>query len=194
MNLLRIFSGQSFKGTRNYLHTQRICEILRTILFFALSGGLFLAGLLSTGSRLNLLTIVAVLGMLPASKSLVSVIMFCRYRSLSEETAKAIEPHVGELRELYDLVFTSNDKNFAVGHLTIKGNTVCGYTEAASFAESAFYKHLEERLKADGLKNVNVKIFQDLKKYVDRLDQMQELSCDESNTERIAETIRSIVL
>ncbi|MBP5281211.1 MAG: hypothetical protein J6Z22_01790 [Lachnospiraceae bacterium] len=194
MSILRIFSGASHKGTKNYLNTQRVYEILRTLLFFALSGGLFAAGLITTGSRLNLLTIVAVLGMLPASKSLVSVIMFCRYKSLSEDAATKIEPHLKGLSSLYDLVFTSNEKNYPVGHMTVKGNTVCGYTEKSDFAEQAFDKHIQERLRADDLKNVNVKVFTDLKKYIDRLDQMQELSCDESNTERIIETIKSIVL
>lgn len=194
MSLVRIFSGDAWKGTKNYLKTQRSYEIIRTILFFSISGALFAAGWISTGSRLNLLTIVAVLGILPASKALVSVIMFCRYQSLSEDSAKQIEAHVQGLTCLYDMVFTGRDKNFPVGHMTIKGNTVCGYTEASKFDEQAFYQHLDQLLKVDSFKNVNVKIFTDLKKYTDRLVQMQELSCDETNTKGIADTLKSVSL
>ncbi|MBR3509505.1 MAG: hypothetical protein IKO03_12160 [Lachnospiraceae bacterium] len=194
MSLIRIFSGDGWKGTKNYLKTQRVYEILRTILFFSISGALFAAGWISTGSRLNLLTVVAVLGILPASKAAVSAIMFCRYKSLSEACASKIEAHVQGLTCLYDMVFTGREKNFPVGHLTIKGNTVCGYTESPKFDEQAFYHHLDQLLKIDSFKNVNVKIFTDLQKYIDRLDQMQELSCDETNTKGISDTLRSVSL
>lgn len=194
MSLVRIFSSDGWKGTKNYLKTQRIYEIIRTILFFSISGALFAAGWISTGSRMNLLTVVAVLGILPASKALVSVIMFCRYQSLSEDASKKIESHASELTCLYDMVFTGREKNFPVGHMTIKGNTVCGYTEQAKFEEQAFYQHLDQLLKVDSFKNVNVKVFTDLKKYVDRLDQMQQLSCDETNTKGIADTLKSVSL
>ena len=194
MSFIRIFSGAAWKGTKHYLKTQRICEIIRMVLFFGISGALFLGGYLATGSRLNLLTIVAVLGILPASKSMVSAIMFCCHDSLSDDAASKIEPHVGTLTHLYDLVFTSNSKIYDVGHLTIKGNTACGYTEKKEFDEQAFQKHVQDLLKVDGHKNVTIKIFRDLSKYVDRLDQMQELSCDESMTNGIVETLKSVSL
>ena len=194
MKFIRIFSGESYKGTKNYLHTQRKYEIVRTLLFFSISGAIFTMGLISTGTRLNLLTVVAVLGMLPASKSLVSVIMFSRYSSLSSDAADLIEKHSGSLTALFDMVFTGDNGNFPVGHLTIKGNSVCGYSEDPKFDEKKFYEHIDTFLKADSYKNVKVKIFTDLKKYVDRLDQMQELSCDGSNTEGIANTLKSVSL
>ena len=37
MQLKRMFSTDSFKGTRNYLHTQKRYEILRTVLYFIIS-------------------------------------------------------------------------------------------------------------------------------------------------------------
>ena len=194
MKFIRIFSGESYKGTKNYLHTQRKYEIVRTLLFFSISGAIFTMGLISTGTRLNLLTVVAVLGMLPASKSLVSVIMFSRYSSLSSDAADLIEKHSGSLTALFDMVFTGDNGNFPVGHLTIKGNSVCGYSEDPKFDEKKFYEHIDTFLKADSYKNVKVKIFTDLKKYVDRLDQMQELSCDGSNTEGIVNTLKSVSL
>ena len=194
MSFVRIFSGQAWKGTKHYLKSQRNYEIARTVLLFSISGALFAGGWLSTGTRLNLLTIVAVLGILPASKSLVSVIMFCRYHGLSDDKASRISGHVGTLTELYDLVFTSNDKNYEIGHAVIKGNSICGYSEKPNFEEQAFYKHLKNLLKIDHYNDVSIKVFTDLEKYVDRLDQMQELVCDEKNTDGIATTLKSVSL
>ena len=69
MKLSRLFSYDNFKGSYLYLDTQKKYEIARTIIYFAISFAIFFAGYSLTGTKKNLLTIVAVLGMLPASKS-----------------------------------------------------------------------------------------------------------------------------
>ena len=190
----RLFSSENWKGTKNYLNTQRYYEMARTFFLFGLSGALFGLGIHSTGTRLNLLTIVAVLGCLPASKSLVSLIMFCRYSSPKKDLMEDIDQHAGQLSRLYDLVFTGRERNFFVCHLAVKGNTVCGYTTEKGFDEQAFEKHILALLRADSLTNVSIKIFDDLPKYLTRLDQMQELSCDEKNTNAILDTLKSVSL
>lgn len=194
MHLSRVLSGENWKGTKGYLDSQRSYELVRTILLFSVSGLLFVAGWIGSGSRMNLLTVVAVLGCLPASKSMVSLIMFCRYHSLSEERAQEIKARAGALTQLFDLVFTGNEKNFQVDHMAIKGNTVCGYSGQKNFDEAMFDKHLSGILKADSLTGVSIKIFTDLQKYLARLEQMQELACDEKNTGAIAETLKSVSL
>ncbi len=194
MQLLRIFSAEKYKGTKDYINTQKKFEIIRTLLYFAISVSLFAAGYIQTGRKTNLLTVVAVLGCLPASKSAVNAIMFLRFKSCGEEAAAGIEKHCQGLHTLYDMVFTSYQKNYVVSHLAVRGNTVCGYSEKPDFPENDFYKHIDNILKMDGLKDVTVKIFTDLKKYTDRLEQMKELETDESRSETIAGTLKSVVL
>lgn len=194
MQILRIFSTENYKGTRGYIKTQKKYEILRTIIYFAISLSLLLAGILTTKSRLNLLTVVAVLGCLPACKSMVGMIMFLRYKGCSEENANVIEEHNKELDGLYDLVFTSYDKNFEVAHITVKGNTICGFTENDKFDEQAFYKHIDSILKADNFKETTVKIFKDIKKYTERLEQLKDLSAEEKITAGIISTLKSVSL
>ena len=75
MKLIRMFSNDSVKGTENYLKTQKKYELLRTILYFGISLSLLIAGWVTIKSRANLLTIVAILGCIPASQSRVSTIM-----------------------------------------------------------------------------------------------------------------------
>lgn len=215
MQLLRMFSTAKVKGTRNYLNTQRKYELLRTFLYFAipitlfiagimqteagisenLSGfSLFLAGLANPESRVNLLSIVAVLGLLPASKSLVSAIMFLRFQSFTGEAADQVQAAGQELETLYDCVFTSYKKNFVVGHMTVRGNTVCGYTDNDKFEENEFYKHIGNILKLDGHKEVTVKIFTDLKKYTERIGQMASLEENSEKTSAIVDTLKSVML
>ena len=111
----RLFSGESYKGTFNYLDTQRKYEIARTIIYFAISISIFLAGYITTGTRKNLLTVVAVLGMLPASKSLVSVIMFCRFKSFKEKID--IAEDVLDAAEDYEAISYEDASNIRAGYV-----------------------------------------------------------------------------
>lgn len=215
MKLLRMFSTENVKGTRNYLDTQKKFEILRTIIYFAIPITLFIAGIIQTEagvskelhgfalfraglvnpeSRINLLSIVAVLGLLPASKSLVSAIMFLRFHSLNREAAEQSAAAGEGLQMLYDCVFTSYRKSFVVGHLAVRGNTVCGYSENNDFEENDFYKHIGDILKLDGHKEVTVKIFTDLNKYTDRLNQMRALEENSERTAAVIATLKSVAL
>ena len=72
------------KGEFGYPVYEKNIVILRTIIYFMISIAVFLLGYFSTGKKENLLTIVAVLGLLPSSKSLVSVIMYMRIAKFSE--------------------------------------------------------------------------------------------------------------
>lgn len=194
MKLVRMFSTDNYKGQRNYLNSQKHYEILRTVIYFAISLSLFAAGWIQTGKRENLLTIVAVLGCLPACKSAIDMIMFLRFKSCSAENADKIEAHKEGLSGLFDVVFTSYEKNFSVDHITVRGKTICGFTNSDKFDEQAFYKHLDTMLKKDNFKDTTIKVFTDVKKYTDRLEQMKELPEDEALTEGIISTIKCISL
>lgn len=191
----RMFTTHSVKGMRHYLDSQKKYEILRTILYFAISLVLFIAGYAATHTRANLLTVVAVLGCLPACKSTVEMIMFLKFKSLDEASCDAIDEHTGFLNCLYDMVFTSYDKNFQVDHLVYKNNTLCGYTSRASLPESLCEDHLSKMLAQSGHKGINVKIFKDLPKYLNRLDQLGGLPDEDSqNQDAVLTTLKSISL
>lgn len=193
-HLSRLFSSENYKGTRNYIDTQKIYELVRTIIYFLLPLGLFITGLVTTKSRANLLTVVAVVGCLPACKSLVSTIMYFRYKSCKKANSDVIEKHIGSLSGLYDMIFTSYKVNFEVAHLVVCGNIICGYSESINFAEKDFSAHIEELLKMDGHKNYTIKIFTDLKKYTDRLDQLNELETENKNINAVLQTLKSVTL
>ncbi len=200
MQLKRLFTTADVKGTRNYLNIQKKYEVARTIIYFGISLTLFIAGYIQTGERTNLLTIVAILGCLPASKSAVNAIMFCRFKSCSQETAESIAKCLysnGQKNvtgSLYDCIFTSYKKNFLVAHLVVRGNSICGYSEDKNFAENEFYKHIGDILKLDGHKDITVKIFTDLSKYINRLEQLKELEPAAKSEDAIIATLKSVSL
>lgn len=204
MQLGRMFSTDKYKGTKNYLNLQKRYEVLRTVIYFGISISLFIAGIVVTKSRENLLTVVAILGCLPASKSAVGMIMFLRYQGCSQHAVQEIErccdgrneiePSYDRGNGLYDMVFTSNVKNYPVAHLTVKGKTICCYTEYEKFDERAFQKHISDILKLENYTDITIKVFTNLKKYTERIQQLQDLEADEKVTEKISNTLKSISL
>lgn len=194
MGLKRMFSTYSVRGASDYLDTQKKYEILRTVLYFAISISLFVAGYIHTGRKTNLLTIVAVLGCLPAAKSAVSAIMFLQFHSCNPLVVRRIEPHCKELGFMFDCVFTSYKRNYVVNHIAIRANTICGYSEKKDFPEKEFYEHLDGLLRKDGHKDVSIKIFTNLNKYVERLDQMNKLEENLEKTAALLITIDNIIL
>lgn len=160
------------KGQYGYIKKQRTKTILRTLGMFAISLAIFCIGILTTNTKENLLTVVAVLGCLPASKSAINMIMFLRAKGCSEEVYIKIQHHAGKLTSLYDLIFTSYDKNYQISHMAVKDNLICGYSEDKKCSETACSKHIEAFLKQGGCKNITVKIYKDLEKYCEGLDNL----------------------
>lgn len=191
----RMFTTYFYKGQKDYLNTQKKYEIMRTVLYFAISLSLFFAGLIATKSRLNLLTLVAVLGCLPACKSLVGMIMFLKFNSISEGDAAKIEENIGSLCGLYDLVFTSYEKNYQVDHLVLKDHTLCGFSSHEKVSENLCQEHLEKMLLTSGYKGLSVKIFKNLSKYTERLKQMEQMEQDDADfRDAVYATLKSISL
>ena len=197
-----MFSTDSVKGSMNYLDSQKKYEIIRTVIYFVLPLSLFVMGWISTGERANLLTVVAILGCLPASKSLVGAIMFCKSKSLSAEDAAIIKPYTEGLHCLYDMVFTTREKTYPVLHMVVCGNTIVGYMPADKeqtktkklLDEKVCEEHLVTCLKVDNFKDITVKIFRDVNKYTNRLTQLKELRVDDANNTGISNTLKSISL
>lgn len=161
------------KGQYGYLKSQRKIEIRRTVLFFGISFALFFTGLFFTGTNKNLLTIVAVLGMLPASKSAVSMIMFLRFPSGSVELYEETKIHAKSLPAIYDFVITSREKSFPLSSMVYKDRMLYGFCERKGENKKELESYLKEMLDSNHYKSVNVKIFDDFPKYLKRLDSLK---------------------
>lgn len=194
MGLLRLFTTEQVKGKKNYINSQKVYEIVRTILYFGISISLLIGGYIATKTRANLLTIVAVLGCLPACKSFVSAFMFCRYKSLEKNIADRFEDIASPMLQLFDMVFTSSSKNYVVNHIVIKGNMICGYSEKNDFDEKGYYEHIQSILKKDNLKDITIKIFTNQDKYIQRIAELKVLEVDSKLEKSIASTLKSVSL
>ena len=184
------------KGTYGYIDRQRRWEIMKTVLMFGISIALYVAGYVATKSNKNLLTLVAVLGCLPASKSAVNMIMFFKAKGCSIEMKEAVGEEIKGLSERYDLYLTSYAKNFQISHLVMKGKNIIGLTEQEGFDESACNKHLKTLFAQNGFHNITVKIFQDQGKYLERVKSLQDSGTEDDKefNEKVLELMENLSL
>ena len=182
------------KGDYLYLQNKKKLEVIKTIVFFGVSAALYIAGYVATGSNKNYLTIAAVLGCLPASKSAVAMIMNLKVKGCTEQAYKAISGKMGEKTGAYNLYFTSYDKNYATSHVFVKGMTIIAFTENDKFSEAGFEEHIKTVLNRDAIKGVNVKVYTDLDKYLTRMEQMQNLENEKSRENDIMKTLCAVSL
>lgn len=181
------------KGAYGYLENRKIYTALRTVLFFLLCVGIYLAGYLTTGTNRNLLTVVAILGCLPACKSAVNFIIFIKAKGCSNTLWDKVHDYDEVFESMYDMYFTSYQKNYAISHMALKGNVLCGMTETAKCDCNAAEKHLEQMLSQGGIKNITVKIFDNADKYIDRLSQITYLDTVENKSQgQIVDLLYSI--
>ncbi len=178
------------KGNAGYVAHRRIWNIAKTILFFSVSIILYIAGVKATGSNKNLLTVAAVLGCLPAGKSAVNMIMFLRYKGCPKEDATLFAKKYENIISLFDLVFTSYERNYEIYHMGIQAQNVCAYTTNPKCDIAGCEKHLQDMLKKNGLKNMTVKVFTEKNKYVNRLEQLDLLE----NSKKVCEEIKQLML
>ncbi|MCR4690170.1 MAG: hypothetical protein K5739_02345 [Lachnospiraceae bacterium] len=210
------------KGMYGYLEYQKKAQTFKTILFFIIPLSLFIAGLITTGTDRNLLTIIAVLGFLPASKSAVLMIMYLKSHGIDqaahtivESTCEKVRPAIdaegdGNFYLLYDFVFTTQDETYEIPAVFLYGGSLCGYIhpkqkerieQAKGKKEKDVSKtllgakaHLESCLKKEGMQ-VNVKIFDDIKPFTKRLLELKEIqNAEDAPNKAIARVLYQISL
>ena len=183
------------KGDAGYIRARKRKILLKTILEFGIVAALLILGIIETGTRQNLLTVVAVLGCLPASKALVELIMVFPHCSISEEKAAEIEWNASLLTRAYDMVFTSEKIIMPVEAIVISGNTICGYSSNAKVDMNDIAKHLKQYLYSNRFDKVSVKIFDNYTAFATRAEGMNNIAAiEKEDTKRHEEGIRQILL
>ena len=150
------------KGDAGYLRRRKRLLILEAVVSFGLVAALVIAGYVTTKTKLNLLTVVAVLGCLPASRILVNLIMVMPHDSIDEATELEISAVTEELTVAYDLVITSEKKAMPVAAVAIYNNTICGYVPVKKVDVDYAAKHIKSIMKQNQFDKVVVKLFQSI--------------------------------
>lgn len=183
------------KGAPGYLDYKKKVEIIRTAIYFGIVAAIFILGYTQTGTRLNLLTVVAILGCLPASKALVGVITRLPYRSVDRKTAQEIAERTGHLTVCYDMIITSSEKIMPVDCIVLSEHNVFGYTHYEKTDLKKLEEHIRSLLAEGGYKGVTVRILREYKPFLSRAEGLDNIAAVEKTGEKeTEEAMRRIIL
>ena len=169
------------KGQPGYIKWRKEKYLIGTIAEFAVVIALVVLGYVQTKTKLNLLTVVAAVGCLPASKMLVEFITIAPHQSIEKDIYQEIEAKASLLKRVYDLVITSPEKVMLVDAIVISGHTVIGYA-----SNTKTDRYLKDMLNANHHEKMTVKIFHDYKAFLSRVEGMNNI-VEVGHTENVRE-------
>ncbi|WP_346911124.1 hypothetical protein [Faecalicatena orotica] len=183
------------KGNPGYLDYKKKVEIIRTIIYFALVAAVFFLGYSQAHTKKNLLTIVAILGCLPASKALVGVITRFPYPSIASIRAEEIKDKTGYITVIYDMIITSREKVMPMDCIVISGNTIFGYTNSEKVDVKYAASHIRGILNQNQFPDVSVKILNNYTAFLARAEGLNSIAAvEKSDTKELEEQMAHVIL
>ena len=173
------------KGLPGYLDYKKKVEIIRTVIYFGIVAAIFFLGYFQTDTRLNLLTVVAVLGCLPASKALVGVIARMPYSSVDRKLAEDVASKTTHLTVCYDMVITSTEKIMPVDCIVISGHNVFGYTHSEKVNTEELSKHIKKILEENRFTGLTVKVLSQYKAFIARAEGLDNIAAVEREDSKV---------
>ena len=159
------------KGEAGYILYERFRRTVRTAVLFLIPLAALIAAALYFGTRKNAVTVIAMVGMVPACMSVVSVIMMFTIRPVAAQRLARIREKAGSLTMAYELYFTNYDKNVLADALAVCGKYVVVLSDFRSPDRNEAAKHLTNLLRAAGF-SAEVNVMGDEEKFLERLDSL----------------------
>lgn len=164
------------KGNYGYIRSQKMIRFIRSLAALALPLAFFIVGLiLNKGDRKSIYTLVAIVGCIPACMSITSMIMMWMRKPMEEALYKEVSSRAGNLTMVYELYLTTYERNLFIDCAAICGEHVAAFTseKKEKWELNEMQKHVERTLLNNGYK-VDVKIFDQKKAFLDRVDTLRE--------------------
>lgn len=183
------------KGQAGYLDYQKKAEIIRVIIYFAIILAIFLIGYFQTKTRLNVMTIVAVVGCLPACKVLVGVIIRVAYYSINKAKAAEIAALTDHITVIYDMIITSRQSIMPVDCIVISGHTAFGFTSSHKVDPTEVSKHISDILRSNQIDGVSLKILDNYTAFLARAEGLNNIArVEKSDTKAFETQVANLIL
>lgn len=172
-----------YKGDFAYLKKQQKKTALTTLVYFSMALLVFFIGYITTKTRNNLLTVVAILGVLPASKSAVGMIMYLRVKPIGENVHDMARPFEQKMTILYHMLLSSEEKIIFAECVAIYEHSLFLLCKNMKVDEKKLCAYLKKILANQGKGNVTVKLYRDEAPFFERLKTILQVQKKETATE-----------
>ena len=161
------------KGEYKYLKKQPVRVGLITLILLLMCAGVFMIGYITKGDVKNVFTIIAVLGLLPVAKLIVSFIMYMKAEkySCSEDIKNTIASIAGEKDFClgYDFYLTSYKVNFPLLSAFVYDGSIICLSGDSKLDIKECREHIEKYLANNAINGFKVYILENKEKFYDRL-------------------------
>ena len=191
------------RGDKGYIRFQRKRTVIITVLMYALSIGIYFLGYFTLHTNKSLWTVIAVLSLLPASKSAVRMIMLLRAHPTDPSLYDEVEKQCPDLFVLYDLIFTTYEKTYVAQALTYGSGNICilslGGKKGDPKAAGELEAYIQSTLK-DSWPSLSVKVYRDKDAFLKRaaginaLRKTHGVSEEEEREPAFFNTLRALTL
>ena len=162
------------KGSYGYYSYEKKRRVAIVAFLFGLCLLIFFTGYIMTGTRKNLFTLVAILGVLPAAKWAVQMIMILLQNPIDPEVVEITEEYAGELAHGYELCVTAYEGRLSLDAVVVCGNNIAAYSSAEKGKFEFMETHVRKILHGNGFGNPTFKIFRKLEQYQERIRQLAD--------------------
>lgn len=157
------------KGDHGYYSYEKKRRAGIVALLYGICLLILFSGIAISHTRRNIFTVIAIVGVLPAAKWTVSLIMALLQKPIDEEAFRLTEQIAGSLVRGYELCVTAEEGRLSLDAVVVCGNVVAAYTSASKGLFEFMQTHIEKILHGNGFSGVKVKIFLDRGQYESRI-------------------------
>ena len=161
------------KGNFGYIRSEKRRRFIVAAGLLLIPIIVYIIGILVTGKRETIVTVISIVGTLPACRAIVSFIMMAMRKPIKKEAYDEIASHEGTLTTAYELYMTAYEKSAMVDAVAICGNTIVGLVTDPEADLRYEENHITKILRANGVAS-KVNLLTDIRKYVERMDSMNE--------------------
>lgn len=161
------------KGEFGYFQSEKKKRLAVTAILFAVPLVIFFTAWAYLKTRMTVWTVASIVGCLPACRSMVNLIMLLKCRPLDAKLYETISSRQGRLDMAYELYMTFYEKSAYIDAVAVCGNSVAAYSSDPKIDASYMETNAQKIIRKNGYK-VTVKIFTDLRPFLERLDSMNE--------------------
>lgn len=167
------------KGEFGYLPYKKTRNLLIMIVSFAIVFTVLFTGIIINGTRNNLLTVLAILMVLPSAKMAVAYFVLLPHKNCGKDIYESTVKAAGNINVLSDIIVSNSKKPIGISALANTDSTVIAFSEDKNPDTKLFETSVKDFLKVDKL-NVTVTLYTDFNTFLKRLKNLST-NFDENN-------------
>lgn len=186
---------KNLKGTKcefGYISRQKKFQAIMLLLYIMIGAGLFLVGLLITGTRANLFTVLGILMALPGAKRVIALVVMVPRQSAGKERYDKMRSVLSENSTLFtDYVFTSTEKVMSLDFVIIYKKNVMGILGKDGQDVKYMTDYLQKKIE-EIASGYHVRIFFSDDDFYKFYEKMQESAGEEDNETKQDEIVKHL--